>query len=340
MKYWIVYVLVFISTLQYGWAQQPPADKKKNKDFFNIKAPAIEYTAPDAGEIMFEEEYSDSPDSDDTVSFEPRKELNLVSEDTSSAEEGELSIVEVSEQLRMDSVWVTIAEYFSIWDSRTINPYKIDGAKFSDTINIVLYDSLSGFGWSMPLMGCNKSSEFGMRHSRWHYGTDLTLNIGDPVLAAFDGIVRIAHYDAGGYGNYVLVRHYNGLETLYGHLSDTHVEIGQLVKAGQPLGLGGNTGRSTGPHLHFEVRYEGNAVDSEEIFNYEGNSLHSKNFTLTPSSFEYLKIARQVFYHKVRSGESLGTISRKYRVSITTLCRLNGITTRTILKVGRKLRIR
>ena len=332
------YILLktFLLLLCFHHLSAQPPDKKKTKDFFNIKAPAIEYSTPDAEEIMFEEKFSDTSES----GFDPRKELDLVNEDTSSLDEGELSVVEVSEQMKMDSIWVTIAEYYAIWDSKSINPYKIDGAKFSDTLDMDLYDSLGGFGWSMPMYTCAVTSQFGMRHYRWHYGTDLKLQIGDPVLAAFDGIVRISHYDAGGYGNYVVLRHYNGLETLYGHMSEVKVEIGQLVKAGQTIGLGGNTGRSTGPHLHFEVRYEGNAFDPEDVFDFETHTLLNKIFTLTPVQFEYLRVARQIFYHKVRSGENLGSISRKYRVSISTLCRLNGISTRTILRVGRKLRIR
>ena len=336
MKYWYLSIVVFLSFVIPSFSQPP--DKKKNKDFYDIKAPAIEYSKP-SDKILFEEEFADTT-STETINFDPRQELNMVSEDTNTLDEGELSVVEVSEQLKMDSVWVTIAEYFAIWDSRTINPYKIDGAKFSDTIRIHLYDSLAGFGWSMPLTGCHITSEFGMRHSRWHYGTDLKLMTGDPVMAAFDGIVRIAHYDAGGYGNYVLLRHYNGLETLYGHLSETNVKIGQLVKAGQVIGLGGSTGRSSGPHLHYEVRYEGNAIDPEDVYIFENNCLADNTFVLNPSHFEYLKIARQVVYHKIRSGDTLGGISRKYRVSISTLCRLNGISTRTVLRVGRRLRIR
>lgn len=338
MKYWILKIVVLLIISLQNVCAQPP-DKKKNKDFFDIKAPAIEYSAPDAGEIMFEEEFGDTSETDESINFDPHRDLTIVNEDT-SASDGELSIVEVAEQLSMDSVWITIAEYYAIWDSRTVNPYKIDGAKFRDTINIFLYDSLAGFGWSMPLTGCNITSEFGLRHSRWHYGTDLKLQTGDPVLAAFDGIVRIAQYDRGGYGNYVMLRHYNGLETLYGHLSETNVEVGQIVKAGQAIGLGGNTGRSTGPHLHFEVRYEGNAIDPGDVYNFETNNLHSNKFVLSPDCFKYLKVARQVFYHKIRSGDTLGGISRKYRVSISTLCRLNGISTRTILRVGRRLRIR
>lgn len=338
MKYWYLALIVFFSFINPSIAQPP--DKKKNKDFYDIKAPAIEYSKPDTEKILFEEEFADSSNSDETINFDPRRELQMVNEDTSTIDEGELSIVEVAEQLKMDSIWVTIAEYYAIWDSRTVNPYKIDGAKFADTIQIPLYDSLAGFGWSMPLTGCHITSEFGMRHSRWHYGTDLKLQIGDPVMAAFDGIVRIAQYDRGGYGNYVMLRHYNGLETLYGHLSETNVKVGQLVKAGQVIGLGGNTGRSTGPHLHYEVRYEGNAIDPEDVYIFENNCLADKIFVLMPSHFEYLKVARQVFYHKIRPGDTLGGIARKYRVSISTLCRLNGISTRTVLKVGRRLRIR
>lgn len=337
MRYFVLQIFIVFASLQTGWAQPP--DTKKNKDFYDIKAPSIEYPTPDAGD-MFEDEYSDTSEAEQSTNFDPRRDLTIVNEDTSSASEGELSVVEVSEQLRIDSVWITIAEYYAIWDSRTVNPYKIDGAKFKDTLDIALYDSLAGFGWSMPLSGCNITSEFGMRHSRWHYGTDLKLQTGDPVLACFDGIVRIAKYDRNGYGNYVMLRHYNGLETLYGHLSATHVEVGQLVKAGQPIGLGGSTGRSTGPHLHFEVRYEGNAIDPEDVYDFSSNTLHSKLFTLMPSHFQYLKIARQVYYHKIRPGDTLGAISRKYRVSVSTICRLNGISTRTVLRVGRRLRIR
>ncbi|MFN3402682.1 MAG: peptidoglycan DD-metalloendopeptidase family protein [Cytophagaceae bacterium] len=331
----------FIVTLIVCCSAVAQTPEKKNKDFSKIKTPAIDYSVPDADNILFEEEFSDSIENNN-VFFDPRKELELVSEDTTSEDEGELSIVEVSEQLKVDSIWVTIAEYFAIWDSRSVNPYKIDGAKFKDTLLINLYDTLAGLGWSMPLTGCHVTSEFGMRHSRWHYGTDLKLQVGDPVLAAFDGIVRINRFDKQGYGYYIMLRHYNGLETLYGHLvKPSDLKVGQLVRAGDVIGLGGSTGRSTGPHLHFEVRYEGNAIDPHDVYDFPNNTLkYGKVFELNPSHFEYLKVARQVFYHKVRSGETLSTISKKYRVPIATICRLNGISTKTTLKVGRRLRIR
>ncbi len=340
IKFAVLFLVLFVVGTIQAQAQPP---NKNNKDFLNIKAPAIEYTSPNPEDILFEDEFRDSATASEKYEMVPVKEPNMMDlEDTVFFDdaEGELSVVEVNEQVNMDSVWVTIAQYYAIWDSRTINPYKIDGAEFKDTINFVLYDSTAGHYWSMPMAHNRLTSRFGMRTYRWHYGTDLGLEIGEPILSVFDGIVRIVQYDARGYGRYVVIRHYNGLETLYAHMTATNVTVGQLVKAGEVIGKGGSTGRSTGPHLHFEVRYEGNAINAEYIFDFPNNALLSRNFQLTPFHFKYLKDARKVYYHTVRSGETLGSISRKYKVSITHLCKLNNMTTKTILKVGRKLRIR
>ncbi len=336
-------VVAFTAVFCFGTVQaQPP--NKNNKDFFNIKAPAIEYTSPNPEDVLFEDEFKDSSGTSENYQMVPVKEPNMLEDEEDTVffddADGDLSVVEVNEQVNMDSVWVTIAQYYAIWDSRTINPYKIDGADFKDTVTFILYDSTAGFRWSMPMANNKMNSRFGMRKYRWHYGTDLDLEIGEPIKSVFDGIIRIVQYDARGYGRYVVIRHYNGLETLYGHLSATNVTVGQLVKAGEVIGKGGSTGRSTGPHLHFEVRYEGNAINAESVFDFPNNTLVSRKFQLTPFHFQYLKEARKVYYHSVRSGETLGSISRKYRVSITQLCKLNHITTRTVLRVGRKLRIR
>jgi hypothetical protein len=330
--------LLLTGAILSGYAQEQT--DKKYKDFFQIKAPVIQYSEPDTEEILFEDELKS--DQGEAIYFNPELELSIYEEDYDSAIvlEEDFSIVEIAEEMKMDCVWVTIAEYFAIWDSRTINPYKIDPTKYKDTISFNLYDSLNNFMWSMPLKNCPVNSAFGMRSYRWHYGTDLDLSIGDPVLAAFDGIVRINKYDGSGYGNYILLRHYNGLETLYAHLSSANVKVGQLVKAGEVIGLGGNTGRSSGPHLHYEVRYEGNAIDPHKIYDFKNNTLASQTFHLTPSHFDYIRTARQVVYHRIKSGETLGAISRKYNVSINTLCSLNKISTRSILRVGQRLRIR
>jgi murein DD-endopeptidase MepM/ murein hydrolase activator NlpD len=336
----VVVVLIAVFSFQEVKAQPP----NKNKDFFNIKAPAIEYPSPNPDDVLFEDKMKDSSGTSEKYDIGPVKQPSLLEDEEDTVffddADGELSVVEVDEQISIDTTWVTIAQYYAIWDSKTINPYKIDGADYKDTTNFVLYDTTAGYSWSMPLDVNIINSGFGMRKYRWHYGTDLDLNIGDQVKSVFDGIVRIVQYDGHGYGRYIVIRHRNGLETLYGHLSATGVAVGQLVKAGEVIGKGGSSGRSTGPHLHFEVRYEGNAFDPEYVFNFQNNALHSRKFDLVPLHFEYLKKARQVFYHTIRSGESLGIIARKYRVSITALCRLNGISTKTILRVGRKLRIR
>ncbi|MCP4520456.1 MAG: peptidoglycan DD-metalloendopeptidase family protein [Cytophagales bacterium] len=221
----------------------------------------------------------------------------------------------------------------------TVNPYHIDGGKYKDSTLLVLYDSLKG-NWSMPLKDHYVTSKFGQRGHRHHYGTDLRLSIGDTVRSVFDGIIRISKYNRGGYGHYVMVRHYNGTETIYGHLSKRIAKVGQHVKAGDVIGLGGNTGRSSGPHLHFEVRYQGNAIDPKHVWSFESDTIRSDTLLLTPKHYEYIRHARRAVYHRVRSGESLWTISRRYRVSIRQICRLNGITKRTVIRVGRRLRVR
>ncbi len=326
--------------------------QKTGRDFLKIKAPTIEYSTPDTDESLFEENISDTSTviSETGIKFNPHRNPSLASEDTSAygdedgdgeeEGEGETSIVEVSEQLNIDSVWVTIAEYYAIWDSRNVDPYKIDPSEFKDTLKIQLFDSLSGQMWSMPMAQCFTTSGFGYRWHRWHYGTDIGLSIGDPIMACFDGIVRIARYNPSGFGNYVLIRHYNGLETLYGHMSSYKVEVGQFVKAGELIGLGGNTGHSTGPHLHFEVRYAGNAFDATTMYDFGGMKLRDATFTLTPEHYAYSKEVRKVYYHKVRSGDTLGRIAAKYGISASRIAKLNRISTRANLRVGQRLRIR
>ena len=285
---------------------------------------------------------SNSPDFE--PAFSPTRPLSLLSEDTTTLDEGETSIVEVEEQVQVDSVWINIANYYSVWDSRNVNPYHLDPRQFKDTIPIRLYDERHS--WSAPLNQGTVNSSFGFRGYRWHYGTDLDLSVGDSVKASFDGIVRIAKWDGGGYGNYLLLRHYNGLETLYGHLTQSLVAVGELVRAGQLIGWGGNTGRSSGPHLHYEIRYQGNAINPSVLYNFAQNTLYSDRFLLTSNHFEYLRITpkhprvRKVIYHKVRSGDTLGAIARRYGVSATSLRRLNRMGGRSLVRAGQRLRIR
>jgi hypothetical protein len=277
--------------------------------------------------------------------FEPRKELSIVSEDTSTLDEGILSVVEVSEEHKIDCVWVKIADYYAIWDSRNVNPYHMDPTQFNDTVEIELYNQEKNQLWAPPLTSSMITSNFGQRGYRWHYGTDLELDTGDSVRAAFDGIVRIVRFDAGGWGNYILLRHYNGLETLYGHLSKQLVEGGQMVKAGELIGFGGSTGRSSGPHLHYEVRYQGNAINPTLIYDFEKNTLYAPLFVLTPEHFAYFSnrktaVVRRTVYHKVKTGDTLSRVARNYGTTVAAICRMNRISTRAKLRLGQRLRVK
>ena len=128
------------------------------------------------------------------------------------------------------------------------------------------------------------SSHFGARRRRWHYGVDLAMPTGEPIYAAFDGIVRISRWNKS-YGNLVVVRHFNGLETYYAHLSQRDVEAGDTVRAGQVIALCGNTGRSYGSHLHFEIRYMGKAMNPEYVVDCSEHKLLCDELVLTPSYF-------------------------------------------------------
>lgn len=270
-----------------------------------------------------------------------RKRLSIVAEDTLSLIWAPTNqLVKVSEQIQIDSIWITAFEYFSSWDSQKINIYDFNPKDFKDTVYVKLYDQFFGTKWALPLDQTKVTSEFGFRRYRWHHGTDLKLNTGDPIYSTFDGIVRIKSYDRNGYGYYVVVRHKNGLETLYGHMSKILVEVGQEVKSGDVIGLGGSTGRSTGPHLHFEVRYQGLSINPTQLFDFNVGRLISDVYAVTSASFDHVIEAQKSVYHRVRSGENLSIIARKYGTRVSNLTRLNNLTTRSVLRVGQNLKIR
>ncbi|MCM1110119.1 MAG: M23 family metallopeptidase [Clostridium sp.] len=152
--------------------------------------------------------------------------------------------------------------YTEYWESQSVNPYA--GATIPQTASI----DVSGYYHPVP---GTVTSNFGYRprFGRVHKGIDLRLSIGDTVRAAFDGVVRLTKYEARGYGYYVVIRHDNGMETVYGHLKRYLVKPNQRIRAGEAIALGGNTGRSTGPHLHFETRYMGMTINPTEIIDFE-----------------------------------------------------------------------
>lgn len=225
-------------------------------------------------------------------------------------------------------------EEYNKWSSSKVHPYKVDLSKMTDTIPLVLEHSECDYAHSV----CGKiNSNFGYRRSRFHYGIDVDLTIGDNVLASFEGIVRVAKYDKT-YGRVIVIRHQNGLETLYAHLSKFEVEVGDYVQAGDLIALGGNSGRSTGPHLHFEVRYLGEPINPNDIIDFETGKLKSGDLNLSEVHFAYLKEIRRRKYYRVRSGDSLSRIAYNKGVTITKICKLNRISRTSILQIGQRIR--
>lgn len=165
------------------------------------------------------------------------------------------------------------------WNSRSVNPFKEKDVPDRYVINVT--------GYAMPVMG-PVTSGYGYRpkFGRMHKGVDLRLKMNEPVVAAFDGKVRVVNYEAKGYGNYVIIRHPNGLETVYGHLNKHMVKEGQTVKAGETIGLGGSTGRSTGPHLHFETRFMGYAINPAAIFDFANHTTHTDEYTFSKQTYQ------------------------------------------------------
>jgi len=326
-------------------------------DFFKAKAPTMRYVRPDTTTVIETEEMPDVQSDAAKSIFNPARQLSIVSEDTTSLNEGGQEIVEMADEVLIDTSWVRVAGYYSIWDTHNINPYRVDGRRIRDTLVIHLTDSERQRFARMPLTTTPITSGFTYRWGRWHYGVDLDLETGDSVRAVFDGVMRISKWDGGGYGNYLLVRHYNGLETIYGHLSKPLVKVGTFVKAGQVIGLGGSTGRSTGSHLHFEVRYEGNPINPTVVYDFPDYKLKSETFRITSSLFSYYsralrrsrgaaaervrepRAARQTALHRVRSGDTLSEIADRYGVRVSALKKLNP-KLKGKIQPGQKLRVK
>ncbi len=169
--------------------------------------------------------------------------------------------------------------YTEGWDSDLVNCYKDANVPNTKVLDVRHY--------VMPIKGNYVTSHYGYRpqFGRTHKGVDLRSAIGDTVYSAFSGRVRLTRFERGGYGFYVIVRHENGLETVYGHLSRFLVKPDQYVKAGQPIALSGNTGRSTGPHLHFETRFMGYAINPEAIFDFGNRCTHTDSYTFSKANY-------------------------------------------------------
>ena len=245
------------------------------------------------------------------------------------------------------------------WDETSSNPYKMSTDSLPYSWSIWLVDSLDQY--HCPFQGTiHPRGKFGPRRGRRHQGVDIPLKTGDPIYATFTGRVRMSKY-MGGFGNLIVIRHENGIETFYGHLSQRNVEAGDWVNAGDVIGLGGSTGRSTGPHLHYETRYNGFAFDPQWLINFNTGELRHRLFVLKKKYFDIYSNYEQDFedewkneeddkkeeaeraamrWHVVKSGDTLGRIAINNGTTVSAICKLNGITPKTVLKIGRRLRVR
>lgn len=245
-------------------------------------------------------------------------------------------------------------QLYKDWNNR----YAHRASELPDSFNINLRH------FCMPTTSRIITSNFGSRWGRMHKGLDIKVYIGDTIRAAFDGKVRIVRYEANGYGNYVVIRHHNGLETIYGHMSKHLVGENETVHAGDPIGLGGNTGRSTGSHLHFETRLCGVALNPDLMFDFKNQDVTGDYYFFRKDTYNKESLAANrvrgkestdlasadnenignnveggnVRYHKVSRGETLASIARKRGTTVEHICKLNHITKTMRVKPGQILR--
>ena len=268
--------------------------------------------------------------------------------------------VALTRLIQTEQMEIPAAALYEDWN----NKYAHRATELPDTFRIDLRD------FCMPTTNRVVTSNFGRRWGRQHKGIDVKVYIGDTIRAAFSGKVRMVRYDRNGYGNYVVIRHGNGLETIYGHMSKQLVEENQVVAAGEPIGLGGNTGRSTGSHLHFETRLCGVALNPAIMFDFHNQDVIGDYYMFYKNRFESesvlanrlrgvggggnigeneedlelaiaapeAKYAKDVKFHKVAAGETLSSIAKKRGTTVDALCKLNHIGKRIRLMPGQILK--
>lgn len=243
------------------------------------------------------------------------------------------------------------ADLYSSWNTTRAHCYSQEAVP--ETFKIDLR------GFHMPTPSRKVTSNYGYRPAfrRMHRGLDIKVYTGDTISAAFDGKVRVVNYEASGYGYYVVIRHDNGLETIYGHLSKQLVKTNDVVKAGDPIGLGGDTGRSFGSHLHFETRLLGVAIDPSLLFDFanqdvtgdyyvfhnsEKNNAQPNIAEKTPNRKASARGKRTAsggsHFYKVKKGENLYSIATKLGISLDKLCANNRISKKTLIRPGQILK--
>lgn len=242
----------------------------------------------------------------------------------------------LQKQIRAEQALYPGIDIYPTWTNETVQAYKDATIPESYTFDLTEF--------CMPTHQTRITDVYGYRprRRRMHYGLDVKVYVGDTIRAAFTGKVRIVkNYGRRGYGKMILIRHDNGLETVYGHLSKQLVKENQLVRAGEVIGLGGNTGRSTGSHLHFETRFLGIPINPAFMFDFEKQDIVADTYTFhkhKSSSGQRQTASGEGLFYKVKKGDTLSKIAGRQGVSVSRLCKLNRISTRTILRPGQVLR--
>lgn len=298
--------------------ETPPLDKIKQIDLY-LKIPTMEFNEVfHLVDSLFELE---------KIPYPLINQINLYIADFKENPEKEI----------IDTSLYPADFYYQSWNTNNPNPYKTKELIANDTvIHLPLVGGSKG-EYIPPITGVI-TSKFGWRSGRNHNGIDIDLEVWDTVVTCFPGMVRVARF-YGGYGRVVVVRHFNGLETLYAHLHRIKVVPGQIVKEGDLIGLGGSSGHSTGSHLHWEIRFKGVPLNPHNFIDFETNRLQEDTLQLKKTQYGYAAFPAGTVFHEVKKGDFLYKIAKEYGTTINNLCRLNGIRRNTLLYVGQKIRV-
>lgn len=243
-----------------------------------------------------------------------------------------------------DTSFYPAQAYYNRWSSRAAWDYSPSISE-NDSIEVLLLkENDDGYHHPIGVKTLRRyfgwvTSPFGWRDGRAHNGVDLELHYWDSIYCMFSGKVRMARTYSG-YGKVVVVRHNNGLETLYAHMSKTAVKEGQEVKAGALLGHGGKTGNATGIHLHLEMRFKGLPINPAHIVSFKNKSVHADTLILKKMEHSYVAFPVGKEFHTVKRGEYPSKVAKRYGITTEKLFLMNEINRNTKLLVGQRLRIK